>query len=79
MFTMRLVEFEGARITYSGFACKSWNERHHGDETLVGLQIYFLYQDTLANHTRSEVKKSLVWTAACNVPPASLEPSPPHD
>jgi hypothetical protein len=79
MFTMRLVEFEGARITYAGFACKSWNERHRGDESLVGLQIFFLYQDTLPNHTRSEVKKSLLWSATCNQPPPSPEPSPPQD
>jgi hypothetical protein len=68
MFTMRLVEFDAARLTYSGYLCNAWNERHGGAQRLVALEIYFLYQDTLATHTKGPVKKILVYQAICNVP-----------
>jgi hypothetical protein len=68
MFTMRLVEFDAARLTYSGYLCNAWNERHEGPQRLVGLKIFYLYQDTLPNHTKGPIKKAPVYQATCNPP-----------
>lgn len=68
MFTMRLVEFDGARLSYAGYLCNAWNERHREGQRLVSLQIHYLYQDTLPDHTKGPIQKTHVYTATCNPP-----------
>jgi hypothetical protein len=66
MFTMRLVEFEGARLAYSHYLCNAWNERYTGPKHLNGLRIFYLYQDNLPEHRKGVQQKLLLYTAPCS-------------